>query len=661
MHKMITVFTTVCITALTTNTVMANPGEVPFKADVRLEGSSLEGWQTFGQASWSMQDGVITGRPRSDSGGWLMLDKKMANIGAYSKILCPKSCKAGLLLRAEKTADGGLKGIYVALSDAERGIYAITVDANGRETSRKPVEAGHSLGGLPKTFANTPPHIIEHMKTRKEMLERLGDPQPKDILAPMIKPLGEYAPGAWNSVNVYLYQDSLNPSVNGAPNGVGALPQSIVAAEDGTYGAVALYVGGKGSAQFKDVRVKDLMLRTQSHEKTSSDFHMLRLDSLFYSWSPAVGDFNRDGKKDIAAGSWIYYGPDFTKAQEYYVPTVYNPTQDYPQVSTVALSADFTGDGWDDVIQFTGNAGFITGVLYVNPQGQSRPWDKHQVLDLLANEDTMMADIDGDGVMEVIHGGPDFALGYSKPDPANPTGKWITTVIAKQGLWGDHLIHGVGVGDINGDGRNDFVSPYGWFEQPADKQGLWTFHPVAFGRSGISQGGGGGARLGVWDVNGDGLNDVVTPLEGHGFGLAWYEHKLASDGSITFVQHIIMDGFEDKNAGDVMFTQPHAANYADMNGDGILDIVTGKRLFSHLSTWYDPDPYGEPVLYIYHVVRNPNAPGGAEFVPHLVHNMSGVGAQIMVEDMNNDGKPDIQTSGPLGSYVFINKTSVKIK
>ena len=78
---------------------------------------------------------------------------------------------------------------------------------------------------------------------------------------------------------------------------------------------------------------------------------------------------------------------------------------------------------------------------------------------------------------------------------------------------------GMGVGDINGDGRMDIVAPSGWWEQPPKgiKQDTWTFHPEKFGS--------GGAEIGVFDVNGDGLNDVVTSIAAHGWGLAWFRRS----------------------------------------------------------------------------------------------------------------------------------------
>jgi hypothetical protein len=115
-----------------------------------------------------------------------------------------------------------------------------------------------------------------------------------------------------------------------------------------------------------------------------------------------------------------------------------------------------------------------------------------------------------------------------------------------------------------------------------------------------------------------------------------------------------MDNFLTKNAGDVMFTEPHAAAFADIDGDGIPDFITGKRSMSHLAEYADPDPFGPAVLYVYKVVRNKSAPGGAEFVPELIHNHSGVGSHIVVTDLNGDGKPDIVTSGAYGTFIFFN-------
>jgi len=325
----------------------------------------------------------------------------------------------------------------------------------------------------------------------------------------------------------------------------------------------------------------------------------------------------------------------------------------------VNLAYDWTGDGWVDLMNMSGNAGVGTGTLAVNPKGENRRWDAFPVMvppaGTVGNEETLLRDIDGDGKPELIHAGQN-TLRYSRPDPANPTGPWIVTTISEPGPWGANIGHGMGIGDINSDGRADYVMAYGWWEQPAKgNTGLWTYHPEEFGRWGASQGGAGGAEMGIYDVNGDKLNDVVTALEGHGFGLAWFEQKRDATGKISFVRHMIMDTALDNNAGGVFFTQPHAVTFADINLDGLQDMIVGKRHHSHFQ-YADPDNWSMPVLYVYKTVRNPKAPGGAEFVPELISNRAGVGSHIGLGDLNKDGTTDIVTSSASGTYIFFNNT-----
>jgi len=160
--------------------------------------------------------------------------------------------------------------------------------------------------------------------------------------------------------------------------------------------------------------------------------------------------------------------------------------------------------------------------------------------------------------------------------------------------------------------------------------------------------------MGVYDVNGDGLNDVVTSLNAHGFGLAWFEQKRDSSGDITFARHMIADDYSTTNAGGVTFSELHGATSADLDGDGIPDFIVGKRYWSHLDSSFDPDPYGPPVLYCYRTVRNPKAPGGAEFVPELIHNRSGAGSDVFAVDLNGDGRVDVITSTDRGTFIFWN-------
>jgi len=296
------------------------------------------------------------------------------------------------------------------------------------------------------------------------------------------------------------------------------------------------------------------------------------------------------------------------------------------------------------------------GTLYLNPRGEPRRWDRHEVLPSVGNEVTVMKDVDGDGRAEVIHGFQGKFLAYSRPDPADATRPWITTVITEAGPWGANQRHGLGAGDVDGDGLTDILSTYGWWRQPSRGASgrPWTYHPQAFGRRPAISAAPGGGEIGVYDVNGDGLNDVVTTMESHGFGLSWFEQRRDRSGTISFVEHMIMGDFSTENAGGVTFTGPHGAAFADIDGDGVTDVITGKSLMHHFG-YQDADSFGPAVLYWYRTVRDRDAPGGARFVPELIHNRSGLGDKVEVADLNRDGTPDIVVSSFTGTYVLLNR------
>jgi hypothetical protein len=390
----------------------------------------------------------------------------------------------------------------------------------------------------------------------------------------------------------------------------------------------------------------DISIRENPTEVSSSRFKVQRISDMYYSWGADAADFNKDGHMDVVAGPYIYFGPDFTKHKEIFPAIAVSPSKEFTSTNT-QFSYDFNNDGWPDVLTSPSSA-----VLFINPKGESRRWESFKILPAVQSEITDFIDVDGDGIPELVYGA-DGSLRYAKPHKDDPTKPWQEFQVSENGF---SLAHGIGTGDINSDGRLDILNPFGWWEQPAElgSMKLWKHHPESFGHYGRSLGVG-GSLMAVYDVNGNGLNDIVTTLNAHGFGLAWFEQKRDQNGTISFVKHMISDDYLTDNAGGVTFSQAHGATMADIDQDGIPDFIVGKRYFTHLDNQFDPDSYGPPVIYWYKTVRNPNAPGGAEFVPELIHNRSGAGSEITAIDLDNNGRKDIITSTNRGTFIFWNK------
>lgn len=596
-----------------------------FVADWTFQGPALSEWQILGQASWRVEAGEIVGTPDHASGGWLVLNRSYQDVQFAASFRCSGGCDVGVMLRAEPTGDG-FKGVYARLSGADPGLFAIRLDTSGREIAREPLRAS---GGNFRVAQAVPPAPTPP-----------PGPMPGGLTSPFA-PLPDPVaiPGTWNSSEILVDANIMRTWMNRIRGAAGAAEEAF-----GKFGRIALHVGGSGEVRFKDIELKDLARRIVPTETTASRFRLQRIDDFYTGWSAVAGDFNRDGILDVAAGNRVYLGPGYTESREVYVAPAYNPATEYTP-AMVNFAFDYTGDGWDDLLV----AETRTPVLYVNPRGESRRWDRHVVLPPVTSEVVVFKDVDGDTTPDaVLVGGG--VVSYASVNSADPTSPWTVHVISEAGPW---PIHGVGAGDVNGDGRVDILTPYGWWEQPprGSRQTLWNYHAVALGRTGPPWGPG-GAEMAVYDVNGDGRNDVVTSLAGHGWGLAWYEQTRNAFGTIGFVEHMIMDDFSTTNAGGVTFSELHGSTTADIDRDGVLDFVVGKRHFAHLESYSDPDPNGPAVLYWYRTVRNPRVPGGAEFVPELIHNRSGVGSTVSATDLNGDGAVDVLTATNRGTFIF---------
>ncbi|MBK1883616.1 VCBS repeat-containing protein [Luteolibacter pohnpeiensis] len=371
-------------------------------------------------------------------------------------------------------------------------------------------------------------------------------------------------------------------------------------------------------------------------EKGESSWKKQVATSDFLTEGASAGDIDGDGKIDLVAGAFWFKGPDFKQRQQFREGGVAD-VKTYQEDSFLSWVDDLNGDGKNDILMASHPGKNLT--LYLN-SGKPGMWSAHVVMTEAATESPLWMDLDGDGKKELIcmQGGK---FGYAEVDWNNVTKPWKFIAISEKRT-DTPYIHGLGVGDLNGDKKPDILAKDGWFEQPSDHDGKWIWHPVEFS-------GPGGSQMLVFDADGDGDNDIVTSWNAHGYGLAWFENTPKQD-AIEWVKHEILP--EDPNktgVGGLQFSQLHSLEMADFNGDGRMDFVTGKRFLAH--NGHDPGT-ADPALTV--VFLNQKSDDGVQWKPVIIDPDTGVGCQVVATDINGDHQPDIVVGNKKGLTIFTN-------
>lgn len=361
------------------------------------------------------------------------------------------------------------------------------------------------------------------------------------------------------------------------------------------------------------------------------------IDRVFRSEGVAVADVNKDGKLDILIGEAWYEAPDWKMHEITKLGDYGDGLRTYSN-SFCCWTDDINGDGWPDliVIRLPGKPCF----WYENPQGKPGHWPEHMIADNACNETPQYVDLFGNGKRVLVMGlqpngkgdGHQGRMVWLRPgkDPAQP---WEVHPISEPSQPGNEVpgtfmfSHGLGVGDINGDKRLDVICTDGWWEQPEKDDGKpWTFHPAKLGEA--------CADMYAYDMDGDGKADVISS-SAHKFGIWWHQQRSATE----FIRH---DLFKD------LVSETHALHFVDINGDGLKDLVTGKRWWSHGRA----EPGSDKASMLYWFEARKGKDGMTTFHTHEIDNDSGIGTQFAITDVNGDGLLDVVTSNKKGTYLF---------
>ena len=297
------------------------------------------------------------------------------------------------------------------------------------------------------------------------------------------------------------------------------------------------------------------------------------------------GDIDRDGDQDLLLGTkWL------RNDEGSWTSYTLNPAEGAPDRNELA---DINDDGkLDAVVGF--EAVSVLGKLAWYEQGAdpTGTWTEREIATVIGPMSLDVADMDGDGDMDVVVGE------HNTADPASARLLVFENVDGHGASWQEHVVHtgdehhdGARVVDLDGDGDLDIISigwTHGrvlWYENlsAGSEPPSWTHLSSKSGDlpspwTSTSQ----TASL-IMDVDGDGVEDFVIGSRWSGKSLVWY-HR----GATGWTQYLIEAQTISIEAGGAFW---------DIDGDGDQDIVMGGDSGSNKVWWWENPAENPNILF----------------------------------------------------------------
>jgi hypothetical protein len=346
----------------------------------------------------------------------------------------------------------------------------------------------------------------------------------------------------------------------------------------------------------------------------------------------AVFDVDHDGDVDIYSGGWWYEAPTWKQHKVRDVAVIRGRYDDYSN-----QPMDCNGDGWTDIISVNYRSETIYWIEHPGDKLGQQDWTAHVIDKPGPSETGRLHDIDGDGDLDILPNGTNYAAWYEFKPEKKENGllepKWVKHDLPKEAA-------GHGIGFI----RQTFPekgSHNEWLSQKA----IFGDYPASAGteRTIIENSGA------LYKLHADASVPILAQDfdSTAGYDIVWGRgHRT---GLYSISQRSGLGRNWDWRPIDTSWSQCHAPLLADLDSDGSADLVAGKRYMGHEGR--DPGEHDPLVIYWYRFDKDQGT-----WTRHVIeeNGPAGIDLDAAAVDFDADGDIDLVTPSRHGLHLFEN-------